>query len=120
MPYQSDFLQARLIAVLDFFYVIPIEYDMNEKKSIDKKTLINFPEKFPTKIFGNDEEIFHQTIREIINQHVEAEHLLEIRHNTSKNARFAALTVILMAQNQAQLDAIYMDLTHCEHVKMAL
>ncbi len=86
----------------------------------NEETLINFPERFPIKIFGQDEECFHDTVRSIIDKHVETEHLIEIRQNTSKNARFAALTVILMAQNQAQLDAIYIDLSACEYVKMAL
>ncbi len=94
--------------------------NLNSNPQTDKETLINFPEKFPIKIFGQDEPIFHETVRLIIDNHVAEEHFVEIRQSKSKNARFAALTVTVIAQNQAQLDAIYMDLTDCEHVKMAL
>lgn len=85
-----------------------------------RQSLLNFPERFPIKIFGEDTPEFHDFVKKVIESHVEKKDCLDWQVNLSKKGRFAAVTVIIMAQNQLQLDAIYLDLTGSNLVKMAL
>jgi putative lipoic acid-binding regulatory protein len=43
-----------------------------------------------------------------------------VRVRTSADGNFRAITYLLVAQNKAQLDAIYRELTACKSVLMAL
>ncbi len=86
----------------------------------DKETLLNFPEPFPIKIFGLDDADFNQAVKVIIEEHVEEQHILTWNSNASSKGKYLALSVTIMAQNQAQLDNIYQALTDSEWVKMAL
>ena len=43
-----------------------------------------------------------------------------VRVRTSTDGNFLALTYVVHAQNRAQLDAIYRELTACKSVLMAL
>lgn len=89
-------------------------------KENDPQSLLNFPEKFPIKIFGLDNADYRQSVKTIIDNHVEASHQLNWQENLSSKGNYLAITVSIMAQSQAQLDAIYIDLTANTHVKMAL
>ncbi|MGY0399367.1 MAG: YbeD family protein [Ostreibacterium sp.] len=86
----------------------------------ESASLIQFPERFPIKIFGADSTEFEQAIKAIITCHVDAEHLISWKQNLSSKGNFLAITVTIMAQSQSQLDAIYLDLTNNLQVKMAL
>ncbi len=86
----------------------------------DTPSLLNFPEKFPIKIFGLDNDDYRLSVKEIIHSHVEEDHRLNWQENTSSKGNYLAITVTVMAQSQIQLDAIYMDLTSNPLVKMAL
>ncbi len=99
----------------------------NQKKEIqtetsncDTQSLLNFPEKFPIKIFGLDTDDYRLSVKEIIHRHVEESHRLNWQENSSSKGNYLAITVTIMAQNRVQLDAIYMDLTSNPLVKMAL
>lgn len=83
-------------------------------------SLLTFPEKFPIKIFGLDNQAFQDAVNTIIAAHVTDNDLLSQQKNASSKGNYLAITVTIMAQSQAQLDAIYIDLTNNEHVKMAL
>lgn len=98
---------------------------MTEKKETpsglqEGESLLNFPEKFPIKIFGQDSDAFKQSIKQTIDTHVEAQQQISWQENTSSKGNYLAITVTIMAQSQTQLDAIYMDLTANKLVKMAL
>lgn len=86
----------------------------------NKATLLNFPESFPIKIFGYHGEAFTDAIKTIIDKHVAAPDILNWQSNESSKGKYLAISVTIMARSQTQLDAIYQDLTACEHVKMAL
>lgn len=83
-------------------------------------SLLNFPEKFPIKIFGLDTDDYRLSVKTIIDNHVEKNDILNWHENTSSKGNYLAITVTIMAQSQAQLDAIYIDLTSNPLVKMAL
>ncbi len=86
----------------------------------EQQTLLNFPEKFPIKIFGLEGDTFVDTVKRIIHQHVKEEDILQWHTNPSSKGKYLAITVTIMAQSQTQLDAIYLDLTASDCVKMAL
>ncbi len=83
-------------------------------------TLLDFPEQFPIKIFGADKPDFITAVESIIATHVAESDLLSWKKNTSRQGNYLAVTVTIMAQSQQQLDNIYLDLTACKAVKMAL
>lgn len=85
-----------------------------------QETLLFFPEKFPLKIFGLDNPKLLDTIKQIVDKYVEANDILDIHSKPSKNGKYIAVTVTIMAQNKPQLDGIYQDLTDCPLVTMAL
>lgn len=91
-----------------------------EKELTDQQTLLTFPDKFPIKIFGLDNDAFSESIKTLINKHVDEEDILHWKSNESRKGNYLALTVTIMARSQAQLDAIYLDLTANDAVKMAL
>ena len=84
------------------------------------ETLLTFPCVFPVKAMGLACDEFEIAVIEIINRHVEnlAEDALLIK--PSKNGKYTAITVTITAYSKKQLDAIYLDLTACEHVSIAL
>lgn len=86
----------------------------------DRQTLLTFPEKFPIKIFGLDNDDFTSTVKKIIHNHVDEADILEWKSNESSKGKYLALTIIIMARSQSQLDTIYLDLTASNTVKMAL
>ncbi|MBE9568317.1 MAG: DUF493 domain-containing protein [Proteobacteria bacterium] len=86
----------------------------------DGETLLEFPCEFPVKAMGLSCDELEIAVIEIVNRHVEdlAEDALKM--NPSKNGKYTAITITITAQSKNQLDAIYMDLTACEHVSIAL
>ena len=82
--------------------------------------MLEFPCKFPVKAMGLSCDELEIAVIEIVNRHVEdlAEDALQM--NPSKNGKYTAITITITAQSKDQLDAIYMDLTACEHVSIAL
>ena len=86
----------------------------------DGETLLKFPCEFPVKAMGLSCDEFEVAVIEIINRHVKdlGEGALSLR--PSKNGKYTAITITITAHSKQQLDAIYMDLTACEHVSIAL
>ena len=86
----------------------------------DGETLLKFPCEFPVKAMGLTCDELEVAVIEIINRHVDnlAEDALTMR--PSKNGKYTAITITITAHSKQQLDSIYMDLTACEHVSIAL
>ena len=84
------------------------------------ETLLEFPCEFPIKAMGLACDELEIAVIEIINRHVEnlAEGALKMR--PSKTGKYTAITVTIAAHSKEQLDAIYIDLSACEHVSIAL
>ncbi len=101
---------------------------MSDKKDIsicdltlkDGETLLEFPCEFPIKAMGLSCDEFEVSVIEIVNRHVEdlPEGALSLR--PSRNGKYTAITITITAHSKDQLDAIYIDLTSCELVSMAL
>ncbi len=86
----------------------------------DGETLLEFPCEFPVKAMGLACDEFEVAVIEIVNRHVEnlAEDALKMK--PSKKGKYIAITITITAHSKAQLDAIYIDLSACEYVSIAL
>ena len=85
----------------------------------ERDTLLEFPCRFPIKAIGRGDDLVHQ-VYALMRPHVPdlSEDALTMRPSGKGN--FMAVTVTITATSQAQLDAIYQELTVCEQVLMAL
>jgi len=85
-----------------------------------KKKLLRFPCIFPLKVMGLASAEFEGAVIQIVRAHAPdlGEGAVKIKH--SKENKYESLTITILAQDQAQLDAIYHDLAACEHVIMTL
>ncbi|MGB5590267.1 MAG: DUF493 domain-containing protein [Gammaproteobacteria bacterium] len=86
----------------------------------DEQTLLEFPCDFPVKVVGRSTPEFEALVKQIVERHagpVDPEH---IRGRPSRDGNFVALTCLIRAQNQAQLDALYQELSDNPDVLMAL
>ncbi len=82
--------------------------------------LIDYPSKFPLKVFGNDHPLFESTVLELIRARCpQAEHI-EVRRRRSRGGKYLALTLTFTVYSQQQLEEIYQDLYDCEQVVMSL
>ena len=81
---------------------------------------LRFPTEFPIKVMGRDEPAFEPTVLEIVRRHAGADVELAVRSRPSAGGNFVSVTVTFEAQSQAQLDAIYRELTAHDLVLMVL
>lgn len=86
----------------------------------ENETLLEFPCEFPIKVFGHHSDDFHSVIVALVRRHAPALQDEHVVPRASKGGKYLALTVTIEAHSKEQLDAIYLDLTACEHVVMAL
>ena len=86
----------------------------------ENDSVFSFPCDFPIKAMGHARGNFEITVLEIVRRH--APDLTEdaFKSRPSSNGKYLSVTVTIRAESRKQLDAIYMDLTACEHVLMAL
>lgn len=86
----------------------------------DEESAIKYPCEFPIKAMGLASASLHLTILEIVQRHAPDADDRALKSRPSSNGKYISVTITITAQNRAQLDAIYTDLTACEHVLMAL
>ncbi len=81
---------------------------------------MEFPCIFPVKVMGANQEDFERLVMEIIQKHASLTVEREVVRRPSRNGRFVAITVHIRAESQAQLDALYRELSAHERVLMML
>lgn len=91
---------------------------MTKHKTTD--TLLKFPCEFPIKIVGHATTEFEKTVLEIVKRHAPEITLSSHKMRKSSDGKYLSITVTIQAASKAQLDAIYLDLTACKLVLMAL
>ena len=84
------------------------------------ETLLEFPCEFPVKAMGLACVELEVAVIEIINRHVDNLGEGAVTMKPSKNGKYTAITITIVAHSKQQLDNIYIDLSACEHVSMAL
>lgn len=88
----------------------------------NSESLLEFPCRFPVKAMGRSDAGFEAIVVRIIRAHAELWQgdELPVHTNPSRKGNYTAVTVVIEATSQAQLDAIYQDLTDSPDVLMAL
>ncbi len=81
---------------------------------------MKFPCVFPVKVMGANQEDFEDLVVAIINKHASLAKEKLIANRVSRNGRFVSITVHVQAESQAQLDAMYRELSAHERVLMML
>jgi putative lipoic acid-binding regulatory protein len=82
--------------------------------------LIDYPSRFPLKVFGNHDPEFEPTVLGLIRARCpQAEHI-EVRRRSSRGGKYLALTLTFTVYSQQQLEDIYRDLYDCDRVVMSL
>lgn len=82
--------------------------------------LLRFPCEFPVKVMGSAEPGFEALVVEIVRRHAPGLGESAVAVRGSRAGRYLAVTVTVQAQSQAQLDAIYRELSAHPRVLMAL
>ncbi len=82
-------------------------------------TLLEFPCDFPIKAMGHADVALDEVVAGIVRRHAPDLSEAAIKVRASSGGRYTAVTVVVRATSKAQLDAIYMELTACEHVLMS-
>ena len=95
---------------------------MPEKQVKPKSALelIDYPSRFPLKVFGNQSAEFENIVLNLIRARCPQVEHFEVSSRASKAGKYIALTITFTVQNQKQLEDIYQDLYECEHVVMSL
>jgi putative lipoic acid-binding regulatory protein len=93
---------------------------MSEREGTPRETLLTFPCVFPLKVMGRREDGFAQTVSDIVQRHAEDFHPGTLEMRPSRNGRYLSLTVTINARSQAQLDALYSELSKHPMVMMVL
>jgi hypothetical protein len=83
-------------------------------------TLLEFPTDFPIKIMGEASDDFRSLAIGIVARHFGALDPARIAERPSKGGKYLGLTITVRAESKAQLDAVYMELTSCRQVLVAL
>jgi len=91
-----------------------------EKDTLERRGLLEFPCQFPIKIMGRDRADFHAAAREIVTRHAGDIGDESIRQSASRKGNFISLTYTIEALSQQQLDDIYRDLSAHDEILVAL
>lgn len=86
----------------------------------DKEKLLKFPCEFPVKVMGRSTETFESAVLQIFERHVDDVRSANITKRPSTSGKFLSVTVVFRAESQAQLDALYRELTDHEEVLFCL
>ena len=86
----------------------------------DTDTLLVFPCDFPIKAMGRDDGAFETLVIGIVRRHAPDLHETAIQSRHSKAGNYLSITATVRAHSREQLDNIYLELTACEQVLMAL
>ena len=95
---------------------------MSDKDPLPRSALelIDFPSRYPLKVFGHDNEEFESIVVELVKVRCpQAEHI-EVSKRASKGGKYIALTLTFTVYSHEQIKDIYRDLHESQHVVMSL
>lgn len=94
----------------------------SQDQTPNKESVIEFPCRFPIKAMGRSDEGFEALVVQIVRRHADlwVGDGQSVTTNDSRQGNYIAVTVVVEATSQGQLDAIYQDLTDSPDVLMAL
>lgn len=86
----------------------------------DQQASLVFPCQFTIKVMGRGTTEFENSVQQILRTHIPNLDNSAISRRDSRQGNYASLSIIIEAQSREQLDALYRELSACEHVVMAL
>ncbi len=87
---------------------------------MNEDTLMKFPCDFPLKVMGRNNDEFRSIVLGIVQKHMGPIDATKIEERPSKDGTYLGLTCTVIATSKLQLDNMYMELTSCERVMVAL
>jgi hypothetical protein len=81
---------------------------------------MEFPSDFPIKVVGRHDSDLRALTEAIVQRHAGPLQESNVRTRTSADGNFLAVTYMVRAASREQLDSIYLELTACKSVLMAL
>jgi len=84
------------------------------------ESILSFPCTFPIKAMGKAEHDIEAVFREIVLRHAPDQQDYSVKVQASSSGTYVSVTVTILASSQAQLDAIYQDLTDHSSILMSL
>ncbi len=97
---------------------------MNDKtsnnQSIDEDQLMHFPCDFSLKVMGENIDNYPDYVLSVCQQHVQGVSQSCLHTRPSRNGKYIAVTIKLVATSRKQLDDLYIELNAHERTKMAL
>lgn len=94
--------------------------DIPSSESIDEDNLMTFPCDFALKVMGENIDDYPNYVLSICQKHVDGLTESCVHTRPSRNEKYIAVTVKLVATSRQQLDELYIELNAYEHTKMAL
>ncbi|HFD92776.1 MAG TPA: DUF493 domain-containing protein [Gammaproteobacteria bacterium] len=82
------------------------------------ESLLEFPCDFPIKAVGKSRDDLDALVYSLVRPHAPDLSESAIKTRASGQGNYLAVTVTVRATSREQLDAIYRDLTACEHIMM--
>jgi putative lipoic acid-binding regulatory protein len=92
---------------------------INEQR-MSEQSLLEFPCQFPIKVMGKANVDLDMVVVEIVRRHASDIHEGAVTSRSSKGGNYLAVTIVVEASSQRQLDDIYRDLTGHPHILMVL
>ena len=83
-------------------------------------TLFEFPCDFPVKIMGQATDDFRSLVLGIVTRHFGELTPDRIEERPSANGKYLSITCTVRPQSKAAIDALYLELTSCSQVLVAL
>ena len=87
---------------------------------VARETLLKFPCVFPLKVIGRNVAEFEGEVLTIIQKHVPELQRENVTRRSSAGNEYLALTITFIADNQMQLDDLYLELNRHELVLVTL
>jgi len=84
------------------------------------ESLLEFPCDFPLKVMGRNEAGFRELVITLVEGHAGSQEAHRVSQRESRDGNFLALTIVVRADSQPQLDAIYAALSAHDQVLMVL
>jgi putative lipoic acid-binding regulatory protein len=85
-----------------------------------QRSLLEFPCKFPIKVFGRNESAFRDAVRAIVSRHFGPADPPVLSERSSSSETYLSITVTVHAHTREQIDDAYRDLTSHEDIMMVL
>lgn len=84
------------------------------------ESLLEFPCEFPLKVMGRKQSGFRELVVSLVETHAGPLEHARVSERESRDGNFVALTLVLRAESQAQLDDVYRALSAHERVLVVL